>query len=71
MGSAPNSVFKSVIQYFGPCGHTEGGGLRPPPFVESFVDDATKLLGYEAIKRLGYEAIRLYDNMARNTELHT
>ena len=50
---------------------TKGGGLRPPPFVETFVDEAIKLLGSEAIKLLGYEAIRLYGHMAVNTELNT
>ena len=49
----------------------KGGGLRPPPFVETFVDEAIKLLGSEAIKLLGYEAIRLYGHMAVNTELNT
>ena len=32
---------------------TKGGGLRPPAFVETFVD------GYEAIRLFGYEDIRL------------
>ena len=39
--------------------------------METFVDEAIKLLGSEAIKLLGYEASRLYGHMAVNTELNT
>ena len=47
-----------------------GGGLRSPLFVETFVDDAIKLLGYEASKLLGYQVIRLCGHMAVDAWLH-
>ena len=50
---------------------TNGAGLRPPLFLEPFVDDAIKLLGYEAIQLLGYEAMTLHRHLAINTELHS